>query len=262
MKDKILEIMRKNHLSFDKKLGQNFLVDDFVLFEILSQASIQPHETVLEIGPGLGVLTEELAVDAKKVIAVELDKKLAAYLRKNMPENVEVVNQDFLEMELPKVDRVIANIPYYITKPIVTRLLENKIPSIILMQKEVAQRVCATGGGDFGAFSVFCQYYSQPEIIVNVPRECFVPSPKVNSAVVRFDILDNPPVKADKDKFFSTVQAAFSQKRKTLGNALPFGLKLSKEDTLNILSKAEISPNLRAEQLSLLDFERLTNALD
>lgn len=284
MKDKklysaetIKEIMQDYEFSFSKSLGQNFLIDGNVINKILEKSDINKKDYILEIGPGIGTLTRELSKKADKVVAVEIDKNLIPILNKTLSEceNIEIVHGDILKVDLNKIFneklrngnvKVIGNLPYYITTPIIMKLLEAKLPIdkiIVMVQKEVAVRMQSSPGNkDYGALSVAVQYYSKPQIIVNVPRHVFMPKPNVDSAVVVLDVYKSPVVDViDEKKFFQVVKAAFGQRRKTLLNALAGGnLGLSKKEIKDILLKCDIDFRRRGETLELEEFAKISNA--
>ncbi len=272
----IKEILSKYGFKFSKSLGQNFLIDGNIVRKIVEKAKITKEDCVLEIGPGMGTLTEELALSAKKVLAIELDKNLLPILDETLEdyENVEIVHGDVLKVDLEKLIeekldnkpvKVVANLPYYVTTPIITKLLESNlnIDSIIVMvQKEVAERMEAKPGGkDYGSLSVFVNFYSIPEIIINVPKTVFMPQPKIDSAVIKLNIKKDLP-DIDKDKFFKIVKAAFSKRRKTLLNALSsYGFSIDKEVIKETLEQLNIKPEIRAENLSIEDFIKISKSL-
>lgn len=267
------------HMS--KGLGQNFLTDANVLEQIADAAEIDEHSGALEIGPGIGVLTNVLAKRAKKVTAVEIDTRLLPVLEETLAEhdNVNIVNCDFMKVDLPAliaenfagIEKIslAANLPYYITTPILTSVLENrnfKFDNIVVMvQKEVALRLCAQPGKkDYSALSVLVRYYTEPEIVVHVPAASFVPAPKVDSAVVKMKMLDKPRVTPkDESVFFKTVRAAFGHRRKTLLNALSTSntFNRSKEEYKNIIAELGFKETVRGEELSLEDFCTLADRL-
>ena len=233
-----------------------------------------PGVGAIEIGPGIGVLTNELCQLAGKVVAVELDKRLLPVLDETLAEhdNVKVINADVLELDLnkliarefPGMEVVIcANLPYYITSPVIMKLLEDRLPVTavtVMVQKEAAQRICApVGSRESGAVTVSVNYYAEPSLQFYVSAGSFMPAPKVDSAVIRLDIRKEPPVGADEKKFFAVVRAAFSQRRKVISNSLSSGLKLSKDEINGILERAGVPANARAEKLSLEDFAKIAN---
>ncbi len=279
----IRAIKEKYGFRLSKSLGQNFLTDKNIIDEIIEGAAIGPQDLVIEIGPGIGVLTWEAAQIAQKVIAVEIDQNLIPILGETLrdAENVEVINQDILKTDLntlietKKAEaeaagspianvRVIGNLPYYITTPIIMKLLEDGVHAdsiTVMMQKEVADRMRALPGTKaYGALSVAVQYYCTAENVVNVPAGCFVPQPKVDSAVLRLDMRKEAPVElTDKDMFFRCVKAGFGQRRKTLSNALMGVENITKDIVKEALEGAEIDPGRRAETLDLEEFARLSN---
>lgn len=272
----VKEILAKYGFEFSKSLGQNFLIDGNIVRKIVEKANIGPEDYVLEIGPGIGTLTEELALKAKKVVAIELDKDLLPILDETLSqyENVEIIHGDVLKVDLKKIMeekldnkrvKLVANLPYYVTTPIITKLLESdlNLDSIIVMvQKEVAERIGAKAGGkEYGSLSVFVSFFSQAEIIINVPKTVFMPQPKVDSAVIKLDIKKELP-DIDRDKFFKVVKAAFSKRRKTLLNALSsYGFNIDKETIKETLEKLNIKPEVRAENLSVEDFIKISKSL-
>jgi 16S rRNA (adenine1518-N6/adenine1519-N6)-dimethyltransferase len=275
----IAALLREHGLRPKKRLGQNFLVDRNVLNKILTAAELTSKSSVLEIGPGLGTVTRELALRAKKVVAVEADKSLMPVLNQLLSgmENAEMVEADFLRLQLDDFleDRfpdkrctVVANLPYYITTPIITQLIEckSRIALIVLMvQKEVARRlIAAPGSDDYGSISVFIQYHCEAEIVANVSRNVFFPPPEVDSALVRLRIRTTPPVRPkDEEVFFKVVRAAFGQRRKTILNALSGAesLYLTKDRALEVLQTAGIAPDLRGETLSIAEFAAISDSL-
>ncbi len=273
----IKRLMAKHGKTFKKALGQNFLINEQVLDGIVESSEIKDTDSVLEIGPGIGVLTCKLAETGAKVLAVEIDSLLMPVLGETLADfpNVKVLNEDFMKLD-PKCIineylggqkvKVAANLPYYITTPILMRLLEHKelISSItVMVQKEVAQRlVSKEGTSDYGAISVAVQYHANAEITQIVPREDFMPSPKVDSAVVNLKILDKPAVNVeDEDFFFKVVKGGFALRRKTLQNSLSSSMGISKETTLNALSTLGLSPTIRGEALSLQNYADLAHTL-
>lgn len=249
-----------------KSLGQNFLFDPMLLIRIIDAAQVTSEDTVVEIGPGPGRMTELLAQRAKKVIAVELDADLHARLKTGLAGyvNVELVNMDVLEYPFEQLEpfKVVANIPYYITTPIIFRLLEarTKLKSMTLtIQREVAERIVAPPGGkDYGVLSLSVQYHTKPTLQFVIPKEAFRPMPKVDSAVVRMEIREKPPVAVNDEKMlFKIIRASFSQRRKTLSNSL----KPLIPECKDLLIQANIDPMRRAETLSIEDFARLANLI-
>ncbi|MBR5479964.1 MAG: 16S rRNA (adenine(1518)-N(6)/adenine(1519)-N(6))-dimethyltransferase RsmA [Clostridia bacterium] len=273
----IREILERHGFHFSKALGQNFLTAAWVPREIVARSEIDETVGVLEIGPGMGCLTRELSKEASKVVAVEIDKALMPVLEETVGdvENIEVINEDILKVNLEELMEkfcglkkyVCANLPYYITTPILSHLLESRLfESItVMMQKEVAHRLCAAPAtSDYGAFTVFVQYYSEPEILFDVPKGCFVPQPKVDSAVVRLHVRKAPPVEVSDEKlFFRVVRASFAQRRKQLTNGLTsaFGSDFTKAELAEILTEVGISPGVRGETLSISQFADIANML-
>lgn len=271
----IKNIQNQFGFTFKKGLGQNFLTSAAVLDDIADAAEIESG--VLEIGPGFGVLTRRLSEDADKVVSIEIDERLIEVLEYTLSgcDNVKIVNGDVLKIDLHQLITeefpnqrisVAANLPYYITTPIIARLLEERLPVkniVVMVQKEVAERLRAKPGSkDYSAITVMCQYYSQPEIVTNVPSSLFVPPPKVDSAVLRLKILDEPRVRVSDEKlFFRTVKAAFSQRRKTLLNCLSSNFPNAKDELSKILSDAGIDPSRRGETLSISEFAALCEKL-
>ncbi len=274
-----IEVLKKYNFNFQKKYGQNFLIDTHILEKIIAASGITKEDCVLEIGPGIGTMTQYLAENAREVVAVEIDKALIPILADTLSayNNVTVVNEDILKVDIHKIVeeknsgkaiKVVANLPYYITTPIIMGLFESGVPldSItIMVQKEVADRMqVGPGTKDYGALSLAVQYYAKPEIMMQVPPTCFMPKPNVGSAVIRLTRHDAPPVEAKDERFmFAVIRAAFNQRRKTLVNALSNadGLKLSKEQIGEGLEKMQLSPTIRGEALTLEQFARLSNLL-
>ena len=268
-------ILSAFHLRASKRLGQNFLVDRGVVQGIVDAAELSPADTVLEIGPGIGTLTQGLAETGARVVAVELDKKLPAVLAETLKgyDNVTIVQGDILKLNISEIlglsngsrFKVVANLPYYITTPILMTLLEQRLPIerlVTMVQKEVAVRMTARPGSkDYGALSVAVQYFTVPRMVMDVPPRSFLPAPEVTSAVISCHVQDVPTVQpADEKLFFRLVRAAFGQRRKTLLNALT-GAGLTKEMSRAGLTAAGIAANMRGEQLSLADFARLSDAV-
>ncbi|MDD4320444.1 MAG: 16S rRNA (adenine(1518)-N(6)/adenine(1519)-N(6))-dimethyltransferase RsmA [Acidaminococcaceae bacterium] len=268
-KEVTLHIMRSFKLRTKKKLGQNFLVDEEIVNNIAEAAELTPEDTVLEVGPGIGTLTQALAETGAKVVAVEIDRGLLPILDKTLHgyENVEIINQDILQLDIKqalgeKSFKVVANLPYYITTPIIFSLLEQKLPIerlVVMVQKEVAERMTAVPGGKtYGALSVAMQYYTEPTLVFTVPANAFIPSPNVESAVVVCKTRTKPPVDVDEEVFFSVVKAAFSVRRKMLTNALK-NIGISGEAVTAWLERANIDGKRRGETLSQEEFGRLAN---
>ena len=278
MPSKTKEIVSKYGFRFSKSLGQNFLIDGNIITKICEGAEITDRDGIIEVGPGIGTLTQQLSKYAKKVVAVELDTKLMPILEETLEgiDNVQVINKDILKVDIEKLIedefegldvKVVANLPYYITTPIIMRLLESRlnIKSIsVMIQKEVAMRMTASPGGkDYGALSVAVQYYSNPKIIANVPSSVFIPKPNVDSAVIKLDIYKKPPVEVlDEKLMFRVVKSAFGQRRKTIVNALSgVYLDLDKETIKKVLEIAEIDPQKRGEVLSIEDFAHIADTI-
>lgn len=273
----IQQIIKEQNFAVQKKYGQNFLVDTNILEGIVNAAEITKDDVVLEIGPGMGSLTQYLLEAAKEVIAVEVDKMLIPILKDNLKEydNLTLIHGDVLKLDLDEIlkgqrVKVVANLPYYITTPIVMELLEKQenIESItVMVQKEVAQRMReGPGSKSYGALSLAVQFYSKPEIVLNVSKHCFLPKPDVDSAVIKLDIYkkEERPVQAkDAEFMFCLIRAAFNQRRKTLLNALSndAGTKIPKEKTLEALSKMGKSESIRGEALTLQEFAELSDLL-
>ncbi len=271
----VREIQNRFGFTFKKGLGQNFLTSDAVLEKIADAAA--GADGIIEIGPGFGALTQRLARRAKKVAAVEIDERLIEVLKFTLSdcENVKIVQGDILKLDLKSLIETefdgmsvnaAANLPYYITTPVIARLLEEKLPFesiVIMVQKEVADRLCAAPGSkDYGAISVLCQYYTEPEVIAKAKASLFVPPPKVDSAVVRLKRLAVPSVRpADEEMFFKTVKASFSQRRKTLLNCLYASFGIPKDKLKAFGEHAEIDLSRRGETLTLTEFARLSDAI-
>lgn len=274
-----IAVLQKYNFNFQKKFGQNFLIDTNVLDRIISSAEITKEDCVLEIGPGIGTMTQYLAESAREVVAVEIDKALIPILEDTLSDydNVTVINDDILKVDINKIVqeknsgkpiKVVANLPYYITTPIIMGLFESHVPlkSItIMVQKEVADRMqVGPGTKDYGALSLAVQYYAKPEIVANVPPNCFIPRPNVGSAVIRLTRYEEPPVKVkDEAKMFALIRASFNQRRKTLVNGLgnAAGLKVTKEQAAEALEKMGLSPTVRGEALTLEQFAALSDLL-
>ena len=274
-----IAVLQKYNFNFQKKFGQNFLIDTNVLDKIIRSAEITKDDCVLEIGPGIGTMTQYLAENAREVIAVEIDKALIPILEDTLSEydNVTVINDDILKVDINKIAqernggkpiKVVANLPYYITTPIIMGLFESHVPlkSItIMVQKEVADRMQeGPGSKEYGALSLAVQYYAKPEIVANVPPNCFIPRPNVGSAVIRLTRYEEPPVKVqDEAKMFALIRASFNQRRKTLVNGLgnAAGLNVSKEQVQKALEIMGLSPTVRGETFSLEQFARLSDLL-
>ena len=274
-----IEILQKYNFTFQKKFGQNFLIDTHVLDKIIRAAEITREDMVLEIGPGIGTMTQYLAEAAGKVVAVEIDKNLIPILSDTLSayENVTIINEDVLKLDIQKLAneenqrrpiKVVANLPYYITTPIVMGLFENHVPveSItVMVQKEVADRMqTGPGNKDYGALSLAVQYYAEPYIVANVPPNCFMPRPKVGSAVIRLTCHEQPPVEVkDERLMFDIIRASFNQRRKTLANGLNNSDKLSfsKEEITEAIESLGKGSSVRGEALTLEEFAELSNSL-
>lgn len=273
--DDIQALLERHGFHFSKSLGQNFLIESWVPRDIADASGAGPGTGVLEIGPGIGPLTVELSQRAGRVAAVELDKALLPILDETLSgcPNVTVISGDVMKLDLPALVKeqfpglkalVCANLPYNITTPVLTLLLESGLFSAItvMIQKEVAQRICtAPGSKDYGAFSVLCQYYAHCEYLFEVPKECFLPAPKVTSAVVRLTPGPTPDCVKDKGLFFRVVRGAFGLRRKTLLNALSAALPLSKEALSRCIADAGLPPDIRGERLSIPQFAALADLL-
>lgn len=274
-----IAVLQKYNFNFQKKYGQNFLVDTHVLEKIMDAAQITKEDCVVEIGPGIGTMTQYLAERAGEVVAVEIDKNLIPILEDTLSEyeNVTIINDDILKVDLNRIVeeknqgkpvKVVANLPYYITTPIIMGLFENHVPlkSItIMVQKEVADRMqVGPGTKDYGALSLAVQYYAKPEIVAIVPPNCFIPRPNVGSAVIRLTRYEETPVKVKDEKFmFCLIRASFNQRRKTLANGLSNAqnLHLSREKVTEALEKMGLSATIRGEALTLEQFARLSDLL-
>lgn len=274
-----IEILKKYDFSFQKKFGQNFLIDTHVLDKIILAADITKDDMVLEIGPGIGTMTQYLAEAAGKVVAVEIDKNLIPILSDTLKDygNVTVINEDVLKLDIKKLAseehagrpvKVVANLPYYITTPIIMGLFEHDVPveSItVMVQKEVADRMqTGPGSKDYGALSLAVQYYAEPYIVANVPPNCFMPRPKVGSAVIRLTRHEKPPVEVKDEKLlFDIIRASFNQRRKTLANGLNNSgtLDIPKEEITKAIEKLGKGPGVRGESLTLEEFALLSNYL-
>ncbi len=274
----IKDIMERYGFRFSKSLGQNFLIEKSVLEKIIDGAEITETDSVLEIGPGIGTLTRYLAENAKKVVSVEIDSSLLPILKETLSDlpNTEVVHGDVLQVDLKALiaerfdnvpPKVVANLPYYVTTPIVMKFLEDGIPVtdlVVMVQKEVADRMAAKPGGkEYGALSVAVQYFCDPQILFKVATGCFMPAPTVESAVIRLKVLEQPKVKVISRKlFFATVRGAFGKRRKTLLNALSdCSLSFTKDQVRGVLEAAGIDFTRRAETLSIEEFATLANAV-
>lgn len=274
-----IAVLQKYHFNFQKKFGQNFLIDTHVLERIIEESKITKEDCVLEIGPGIGTMTQYLAENAKEVIAVEIDKALIPILEDTLKDydNVTIINDDILKVDINQIVKeknkgesikVVANLPYYITTPIIMGLFESHVPlkSItIMVQKEVADRMqVGPGTKDYGALSLAVQYYAKPEIVANVPPNCFMPRPNVGSAVIRLTRYEKPPVDVNNEKYmFSLIRASFNQRRKTLVNGLlnAGNLNVTKEKITGALEQMSLSLTIRGEALTLDQFATLSNLL-
>ena len=273
----IRDVLSRHGFSFSKGLGQNFLINPTVCPRMAEMGNAQPGWGMIEIGAGVGVLTAELASRADKVVCIEIDSRLLPILDETLAEfdNIKIVNQDVLKVDLHQLIAeefpnmpvaVCANLPYYITSPIIMNLLESRLPIsslTVMVQKEAAQRICALPGSrEVGAVSIAVRYYCEPQVLFQVSRGSFMPAPDVDSTVIRLDIRKEPAVQVEKEEnFFRVVKAAFSQRRKTLANTLSSGLSISKAQATELLNRAGVASNLRAEQLSIQQFADIANAL-
>lgn len=273
----IKALLARHGFHFSKAKGQNFLTQSWVPREIAQSAGIDETCGVLEVGPGIGPLTQQLCRSAKKVIAVEVDRTLQPVLAETMAgnENLEIIFADILKTDIPALVReefpglrpmACANLPYYITTPVLAALLESRAfeAVTVMVQKEVAQRICSPAGrGDYGAFSVFCQYYAEPELLFDVPPSCFIPQPKVTSSVLKLTMQTSPPCPIPDEKlFFRVVKASFAQRRKTLVNALSSGFgEFSKAQLSCAIEAAGFSPTVRGETLDIPAFAAITEKL-
>lgn len=276
---KTMDIVHKYDFIFQKRFGQNFLIDFNIIDKIILGSKLSKEDTVIEIGPGIGSLTQALSENAKRVIAIEIDKKLIPILEETLNgyENITIINEDILKVNLTKLIetyndgkpvKIIANLPYYITTPIIMGIFEKNIPVetiTVMVQKEVAERMQATPGNkEYGALSLAVQYYSNPQILLNVAPSCFIPKPKVGSSVITLNKYTIPPVKAkDEELLFKIIKASFNQRRKTLLNSISNqkDLAFTKDILLEVLHKMDLDERVRGEALSLEAFCRLTNLL-
>ena len=274
---KTIEVIQKYQFAFQKRFGQNFLIDAHVLEKIVSAAGITKDDCVLEIGPGIGTMTQYLAESAGQVIAVEIDTNLLPILTDTLKEysNVKVINQDILKVDINELVKeynngrpikVVANLPYYITTPIIMGLFESNVPIdniTVMVQKEVADRMqVGPGSKDYGALSLAVQYYASPYIVANVPPNCFIPRPNVGSAEIRLTRYQEPPVQVKDPKLmFKLIRASFNQRRKTLQNGLNNSpeISFSKEEITKAIESLGVSPSVRGEALSLEQFAQLAN---
>lgn len=274
-----IEVLQKYKFNFQKKFGQNFLIDTHVLDKIIRESGVTKDDCVIEIGPGIGTMTQYLCENAREVVAIEIDKNLIPILQDTLSsyDNVTVINEDVLKVDIKKLAeeknggkpvKVVANLPYYITTPIIMGLFESHVPidSItIMVQKEVADRMQeGPGSKEYGALSLAVQYYAKPEIVANVPPNCFMPRPNVGSAVIRLTCHEKSTVEVEDESFmFNIIRASFNQRRKTLVNGLGNAafLPVTKEQVVEALEKMELSPTIRGEALSLEQFAELSNLL-
>ena len=274
-----IEVIQKYDFDFQKKFGQNFLIDERVLEKIISAAEVNKEDFVLEIGPGIGTMTQYLAENAREVMAVEIDKNLIPILSDTLSayDNVSILNADILKVDIAKIVeeknggkpvKVVANLPYYITTPIIMGLFESHVPidSItVMVQKEVADRMqTGPGNKDYGALSLAVQYYADPYIVANVPPNCFMPRPKVGSAVIRLERYENPPVTVEDEKLmFRLIRASFNQRRKTLANGLKNSPELdyTKEEIEAAIEALGRGASIRGEALTLEEFAKLADLL-
>ena len=275
-----IAVLQKYNFVFQKKFGQNFLIDTHVLDKIIRAAEIGKDDCVLEIGPGIGTMTQYLACAARKVIAVEIDRTLIPILQDTLDgyDNVKVINEDVLKVDIGKLAeeenngkplKVVANLPYYITTPVIMGLFENHVPlqSItVMVQKEVADRMqTGPGSKDYGALSLAVQYYAKPYIVANVPPNCFMPRPKVGSAVIRLERYNNPPVSVENEALmFRIIRASFNQRRKTLANGLKNSAELdfTKDEIEQAVGRLGRGASVRGEALTLEEFANLSNILN
>ena len=274
----IRDVLSRHGFSFSKGLGQNFLINPTVCPRMAEMGNAQPGWGMIEIGAGVGVLTAELAQRADKVVCIEIDSRLLPILDETLAEydNIKIVNQDVLKVDLHKLIAeefpnmpvaVCANLPYYITSPIIMNLLESRLPIsslTVMVQKEAAQRICAMPGSrEVGAVSIAVRSYCEPKVLFQVSHGSFMPAPDVDSTVIRLDIRKQPTVDVKREEdFFRVVKAAFSQRRKTLSNTLSSGLSMNKTQIAELLERAGVASNLRAEQLSMQQFADIANALN
>ena len=274
-----IAVLNRYGFNFQKKFGQNFLIDENVVEKIVREAGVTKDDFVMEIGPGIGTMTQILCENAREVVAVEIDKKLIPILTEDTLsyyDNVTVINEDILKLDIRKLAeekndgrpiKVVANLPYYITTPIIMGLFESHVPldSItIMVQKEVADRMqCGPGTKDYGALSLAVQFYAKPNVVLNVPASCFMPRPNVDSAVIRLERFKTPPVDVcDEHLMFKIIRASFNQRRKTMLNSVGnAGIGISKEALSTALEKMGLSLTIRGEALTLEQFANLSNLL-
>lgn len=277
---KTIETIKKYQFNFQKKFGQNFLIDEHVISKIISGAQVTKEDFVLEIGPGIGTMTQYLAEAAREVAAVEIDKKLIPILNETLSEydNVTIINEDILKVDIRalaleknngKPIKVVANLPYYITTPIIMGLFESHVPIdniTVMVQKEVADRMkVGPGSKDYGALSLAVQYYAKPYLVANVPANCFIPRPNVDSAVIRLTRHETPIVSVDNENLlFNIIRASFNQRRKTLQNGLKNSdlISASKEDISEAIRESGLPETIRGEALTLEQFAELANVLN
>lgn len=265
-KQNIRELFRKHHIRPSKKLGQNFLINNKIIKRIVKTAKLQPNDTVLEIGPGLGNLTREIAEKAKKVIAVEKDLKMTEILRENLKDfkNIEIINKDILKFSLPADYKVTANLPFYLTAPVIREFLESSSPPkemVLVVQKEVAQRICAKIP-KMNLLAVSVQFYARPKIVSYISKKSFWPQPKVDSAIIRIVPYQTCLSPQFRKQFFKIVKAGFSHPRKQLANNLSKGLGLNKEQAIFWLLENSIQPSQRAESLNIDNWVKLTKSFN
>lgn len=274
-------VLEKFELRAKKKFGQNFLIDANIVHGIVETAEVTKEDCILEIGPGIGTMTGCLAQQAGKVICVEIDRSLKPVLAETLQgfDNIEIIWDDVLNLDLREVAacynggkplKVVANLPYYVTTPILMELMKGKgnFESITLMvQKEVAERICAAPGGkEYGAMTLAVQYYTEPEIAMQVSASCFLPRPNVDSSVIHLKARKEPPVQADEELLFALIRASFNQRRKTLANGISHGLaaerkQVTREQVVNALNRMGLPEDIRGEKLSLAEFAELSNLL-
>ncbi len=272
-----LAVINRHEFAFQKKFGQNFLIDEGIVNKIVREAGVTKDDFVLEIGPGIGTMTQLLCEQAGGVAAVEIDTNLIPILKETLADydNVTIINEDILKVDIKKLAeeknggkpiKVVANLPYYITTPIIMGLFESNVPidSItVMVQKEVADRMqVGPGTKDYGALSLAVQYYSKPQVVINVPPECFIPRPNVGSAVIRLTKYKEPPVKVKDEKLmFKLIRASFNQRRKTLANGLNNSpeINFSKEEITAAIESLHKGPSIRGEALTLLEFAALSD---
>ncbi len=274
-----IDTIKKYDFAFQKKFGQNFLIDEHVLTKIILAAGITKDDMVIEVGPGFGTMTQWLAEAAREVVAVEIDKHLIPILEQTLSDydNITVINEDILKLDVNKLIeeknngkpvKIVANLPYYITTPIIMGLFENHVPVeniTVMVQKEVADRMqVGPGTKDYGALSLAVQYYAEPYIVANVPPNCFIPRPNVSSSVIRLTTWNEPPVTVNNEKLmFNIIRASFNQRRKTLQNGIANAgnLQFTKEQVVNALTEIGLSSSIRGEALTLEQFAALSDIL-